>query len=180
MLNYAVYCELQKKLNKLCELTPLLFKSPGSFFQGAIDYTAELEEFAVRCNLASLPADIASVRCKLITYMPKPFEEGSPRRNERKLKDKYAAEAISDIIGSVNGFCDKGRQVFEECEQLWRQILSSAVLKGILKPALSAGNVIDIIKNDADLAAYYSHITGLCGTLNALAILNVVLPQLNL
>ena len=73
--------------------------------------------------------------------------------------------------------------MFEECEEVWRQLLSRLLCNNLLLE-MSFDNeeklnyIIEIVKSNQDLAPYYSHILGLVGIVKSRILLDRTMPQL--
>ena len=184
MIPYPIFLELQTKMNEVSQLTENLLKTSGSFYLSSMKYISELQKFADEHNLY-ISSDIATALEKIIVFRHKKTEIVSARINQRKEKDTYAVEVLEELIDKVKNFLTKDSKSFEECEDVWRQLLSRLLCNNLLSEMSFANEekincIIEIIKNNQELLPYYSHILGLVGIVNSRILLDRTMPQLEL
>lgn len=178
MINYALFCELGKFIGKIPALTGKLYMTGGTFYAAVLELLRELQGFAETHKLY-IASDIAIETDKLYLYSGSGSEGG--RKNLRKEKDAFALSCLNSVNKFVKEFLEKDRKSIEECRDIWRQVLSRALQKGVKIPDIQkADAIMAAVKSDPELAPYYSHITGLLGIYNAKAVLDITLPELGL
>ena len=177
MILYTVMAELD---NILSETTPLidLYKNKEiSFYEKSIKWLEKLEKFADD-NRWAVKAELVSLRGRLITasrmqsddafnWMPK-------SKNRRRAKEALTAECISIAVNCAKEFVHKDRELQSEASDLLRQILSVAILKGLIELRPMAAIDSEFITKswrmaatDPEMAQMCAHVVGLVGAYNA-------------
>lgn len=122
---------------------------------------------------------------KLLTWKTdRTAAAGMARHNARKERDAFAAECLASLHGTIKSFLEKDARTFDECSDIWRQVLSRALAKGYRfdNVAVSdrADTIIAALKSDEEFIPYYAHVSGLVGIHNAMALLDTTLPEMGL
>lgn len=170
MISYAVMTAFEKTANEICTVSKALNDSAGAFYHKLKAYAAELKETAQKFNL-SVARDVADVEARLITAET---DDAGVRQRNRKLLDKRAAELNAELQEKINEFLARDKKIFEECRDLWRQIIVGAVSKG---GQVNVKSILETVKADAELYPYYLHILSRAGSINTGMLLE---EQLNL
>ena len=181
MLNYAIYSGILEKMSGLSDLTPYLKVGSGNYAAKCLIYLEEFQAFADMHKLY-ISHDIAIGIEKLLVFKPDYQQNTNVRVSPRKEKDAYAVKCVEEIFYILKEFIKKDMSTFDECSDLWRQILARAILKYphlFDSIAVSTSEVFNVIIQDSDLLPYYTHILGLIGAINAKVILDITLPQIS-
>lgn len=180
MINYAIYHEITQKLSEINNLTKNLSIVQGNFYEQTIKYLQQAQALADKYNLY-FSSDIALIIAKLITFKTiSPSVTSTARKNIRKEKDSFAVVCLSEAHKLIKDFLDKDRNSFEECKDIFRQVLARAFHKGLdfsKNSSTLLDDIITTLKNDSEFLPYYSHIVGLIGVFNAKIILDYVLTD---
>lgn len=183
MIPYPVFNEITRKINEVSTLTECLFLSSGTFYVKSIEYVEGLKTFSEFHNLY-ISSDIALCLDNLLLFTKKKDREAMGRINERKEKDAYAVSELEKLIEKIKVFLEKDRKTFDECKDLWRQVLARMISRNVdintFNNEDKLEKIIKIIKLETELSPYYFHILGFLGTVNTKIILDITLPELNL
>ncbi|MFI3166430.1 MAG: hypothetical protein R3Y45_09205 [Bacillota bacterium] len=185
MILYPLFIKISDKVSSVSELTTHLLKSSGRFYSKSSEFIAELIKISETSNLY-ITADLALSLDKLLTFKVKKESQNAVRSSSSKEKDRFAVEVLEEVLKAVKEFQEKPRKTFEECEDIWRQVLARLLARGMQRESLPPSgeerlnHIIQITKEDPELSPYYSHIMGLCGEVNARVLLDITMPSVGL
>ena len=177
MILYTVMVELDGILSETAALIDLYKNKELPFYEKSVKWLERLEKFT-DANRWSIKAEIASLRGKAITasrmQLDDVFEWMPKSKNRRRAKEALTAECISAAVSLSMGFVQKDRELQSEAANLLRQVLSSAIAKGLIEARPSVdidGGFIThswrMAATDPELAKMCTHVVGLVGAYNA-------------
>lgn len=184
MISYPIFAELIKKMQTISSLTPLLQKGAGNFYCHTLELLQDLQNIADK-NQLYFSTEIALAIEKMLCHKVEQSQNATTRQNPRKEKDIFAVNCIEELFKEIKSFIEKDRKVFDECGDLWRQVLARLIAKGFCIDRKDINNqeklnyIICNVRQDSELLPYYTHIQGLLGNINLQIILDITLPQLN-
>lgn len=184
MLAYPAYAQLLKKMQEISGLTNELKRPGGDFFKACLAYLEQLQKMCDELNLY-IGADVALTAEKLLVFKPRAATDKTVRPNPKKERDAYAVQCMDTLVGEIKPFINKYRETYEQCSDLWRQVLSRLKARYSLDEQEMTSDrkliyLLSIILADSELSPYYIHINGLVGSVNAKILLDVTLPQLEI
>lgn len=185
MISYPIFAELIKKMQAISSLTPLLQKGAGNFYCHSLELLQDLQNIADK-NQLYFCTEIALTIEKMLCHRVEQSQNATTRANPRKERDIYAVNCIEQLFKEIKSFIEKDRKVFDECGDLWRQVLARLIAKGFSVDKMDISNqekldyIVYNVRQDSELLPYYIHIQGLLGNINLQIILDITLPQLNL
>ena len=176
MILYNVLSELDGVLSESGALIDLYKAKELAFFDKTVKWLEKLEKLAGD-NKWSFQAPLAGLRGQLVTaariqredafnWMPK-------SKNTRRAREALAAETIRLAAGLAGDYVSGDRALQYEAANLLRQLLTNAILKGVvgLKPTNGNGRHIAqswaAVASDPELGPASAHVVGLVGAYNA-------------
>lgn len=108
---------------------------------------------------------------------------GENRRVHRHNREAYALKQLDELCRLVRGYFASADTVFQEAQNLCRQMAAVAQAKGLLPPKKEKrddqpGRLFEQFKADADLAALCTHIVGLAGLHNTIILFDRALGEI--
>jgi len=147
-----------------------------SFFNKVVQWAEKLEKLA-EDNKWPFQASLAGLRGRLVTASRSQRDDGfdwMPKsKNSRRAREALAAETVGLAVEIAKTYVEGDRSLLCEASNLLRQLLASAVVKGVvgLKPPNGNGRHIAqswaAVASNPEFGAASAHIVGLVGAYNA-------------
>ncbi len=175
--------EIQALLLRVPPLVDGLARHDPDFPTAVKDWLVQVEQALLR-NRLPLVAEIAGLRGTVIAaergVIP-PISVLSGRATPRKVREAAASEALRKA-GTLVADSIRGSEIqFAEAERLVRQLVALAERKGFLAATSGASTqrlvtLWNVIRNDPELGAVATHVSGLAGPDSALILLDRASP----